>query len=68
MKKNYTLCDFGKCVLKDKCARYLEGLDRAKTVHFATMPYKNGKCSFFVPLSEDDIIDKINNFLNPLNN
>lgn len=67
MKKNYTLCDY-QCPLKDKCARYLEGLDRTKTDHFATYPYKNNKCNFYEPLTEDDIIDRIQSFLKPFNN
>lgn len=63
VKKNYTLCDF-QCPIKDKCARYLEGLDRSKTDHFAFMPYKNGKCNFHEPLTEDDIIDRVNQIVN----
>lgn len=64
MKKNYTLCDFSECPLKEKCARYLEGLDRTKTDHFGNYPFKNGKCNYFEPFTEDDIIKKVTDIVN----
>jgi hypothetical protein len=67
MKKTYTLCDHD-CPLKSKCARYCEQMDKTKTDHFATMPYKNGKCNFLEPLTEDDIAERVQDFINRLNN
>jgi hypothetical protein len=54
-KKSYTLCDFAECLLKEKCARYLEGLNRLTTNHFAFMPYNPilKKCGFFEPFTEE---------------
>lgn len=66
--KTKTLCDFKECPIKNKCWRYLEGLDRTKTDHFALMPYKNGKCNFLEPLTEDDLAERVQNFINRLNN
>lgn len=57
--KNYTLCDYEECPLKDQCARYLPGLDRKEIIHFAWIPYNEGKkkCPFFEPY-EDAAIDE----------
>lgn len=65
--KNYTLCDFSECPLKGNCWRFLADLDRTKVVHFAVMPYKKDKCNFFEPLTEDDLIERVQRVINKLN-
>jgi hypothetical protein len=63
MKKNYTLCDYKECPLKEKCARYLEDLDRTKTNHFGTIPYNHEKneCNFCVSDETEEIIRQMLN-------
>jgi hypothetical protein len=63
MNNNNILCDH-KCPLHENCARYLEGIDRSKTFHVDPVPYKDGKCFLFTPLTEDDVIDKVNKIVN----
>ena len=68
MKRTYTMCDDHNCPLKDNCWRYLEEIDKTKTDHFAFSPYKKGKCNFHEPLTEDDLIERVTNFIKPFNN
>lgn len=67
MNNNAISCDH-KCPKHESCARFLEGFDRRNTFHFDPMPYKDGKCNWFVQLTEDDLIDKVNRIINPLKN
>jgi hypothetical protein len=64
MNNNAISCDH-PCPLHESCARYLQGFDRKKIYHVDPMPYKNGKCSLFVALTEDDLIEKVNRIINP---
>lgn len=63
MNNNNILCDH-KCPLHEKCVRYLDVLDRTNTDHIDPMPYKNDKCSWFVEITEDDIVDKVQQIIN----
>jgi hypothetical protein len=67
MNNNCISCDY-KCPLHENCARFNEYLDKSKEFHFGTNPYKNGKCFYFSPITDDDIIDKVTKFLKPFNN
>jgi hypothetical protein len=61
---NSVMCDH-KCPLHKKCHRYLPNLDRKTDDHIDPIPYKDGKCGFFVELDIDDIAEKVVNFLKP---
>lgn len=56
---SYPLCDFKECPLHNECANYFDTIDKATTDHWAVMPYRKGKCDWFVPY---DIDDKIKDF------
>jgi hypothetical protein len=62
MPSNNTLCDH-KCPKHNDCARYLEGLIRKNTLHLDPLPFKEGKCNFFEPLTEDEIIERVNKII-----
>jgi hypothetical protein len=64
MPSKFVLCDH-QCPKHKDCARYLEGLDRKNTNYIDPIPYKNGKCSFFEPFTEDDIIERVNKIILP---
>jgi hypothetical protein len=64
---NSVMCDH-QCPIYEKCQRYLPSLDRKKDDHIDPMPYKGGKCGFFVELDEDYIVKKVTDFLNPFKN
>jgi hypothetical protein len=49
----YTLCSGEGCPIKEDCGRYLPGLDKTKVNHFSPVPYKDGKCSFYVKFEPD---------------
>jgi hypothetical protein len=67
--KSYTLCSFN-CPMKDSCARYCPEMDKSKTDHFAANPfnYDRNRCGFYEHLTDDDIIERINQILKPFNN
>jgi hypothetical protein len=73
VKKNedkvYPLCDF-KCPMHESCSWYIDKINKAKNIHWGKEPYdyRKNKCGWYVSMGLDELVQKINNYLNPFNN
>jgi len=63
---DYPLCDY-KCPLHESCANYFDEFDKGDVDHWGKEPYnyKKESCYWYVPLTDEDIIERIQRLIKP---